>query len=98
MFFTIAPDDINSLDMFCVTFRSNSNEDFPAKMSDKLHNDHITNCSILSEGEIRIPATITVKAKCVVNNPFAATNGFRRDLIALLTAMLQLQPSNLGVY
>ena len=32
-----------------------------------------------------------------MNNPFAATNGFRRDSTALLAVMLQLQPSNLGV-
>ena len=93
VFLTIAPDDINSLDMFCVTFRSNSNT-----MSDKLHDDCITNYPILSKGEIRIPATSTVKAKCVVNNLFSATNRFRRDLMAWLTVMLQFQPSNLWAY
>ena len=67
-------------------------------ISDKLHDNCITNCFILSEGEIRIPATSAVKAKCVVNNIFAATNSFRRDLMALLTGMLQLQLSNLGAH
>ena len=98
MFLTIAPNNVNSLDTFRITFRSNSNKDFFATMSDKLYDDCITNCPILSEGEIRTPATSAIKAKRVVNNLFAATNGFRRDLMPLLTAMLQLQPSNLGVY
>ena len=83
--------------MCFVLLLDNSNEDFPVTMLDKLHHDCIANCSILSKGEIRIPATSAIKAKHIVNNLFVATNGFRRDLMALLTVMLQLQPSNLGV-
>ena len=98
VFLTIAPDDVNSLDMFHIIFRSNSNKDFPTTMSDKLCDNFITNCPILSEGEIRMPATSTVEAKCIVNSPFDATNRFRRDLMAWLTVMLQFQPSNLWAY
>ena len=62
-----------------------------------MHSDCITNYPILSEGEIRMSATSNIKAKRIANNLFATSNGFRKDLMASLAVMLQLQPSNLGV-
>ena len=40
-FITIAPNDINSLSTFCITFRSNSNKEFPAILLDKMFNNFI---------------------------------------------------------
>ena len=81
--------------MFCTAFRSNLCEDFRATMSNKLLDDCIANCLILSKGEIKTLVTSTIETKCATNYQFAATNGFIRDLIASLAVMLQLQPSNL---
>ena len=43
IFITIMPNDIDLLNMFCMTFRSNSNKKFLATLLDKVFNDFINN-------------------------------------------------------
>ena len=94
VFITIAPNDINSLSVFYITFRSNSNEKFLATLLDKVFNDFIDNQNILNKGEISILVFFYDKVIAVVNNLFMVANEQRRFLIGLLESLLQLLPSH----
>ena len=96
-FITIAPDDINLLSVFYITFKSNSNEEFPATLLDKAFNDFNNSWNILNKEEISIPASFHDKANVVMSNLFAATNECRRFLIGFLEFLLQLLLSQLGL-
>ena len=76
--------------MFCITFRSSSNKDFPATLLGKVFNNFINDQNILNEGEINTLVSFHHKSIEVVSNLFAATNEYRRFLIGLLESLLQL--------
>ena len=93
IFATIAPDDINSLNVLRITFRRNSNEEFPATVSDEAVDDFAKGRHALNEGEIEMSSSFQDKAKGAASNPFAAANGCRIFLTDLIEYLLQFPPS-----
>ena len=60
--------------MFHITFRSSSNKEFLATLSDKAFNNFINSQNILNKGKIKILVSLHDKVKAVVNNLFVSEN------------------------
>ena len=77
-FVTIAPDDINSLTGFRLTFRSVDNQTFPSMMTDEDLQSIREGADIIGEGHVKLPTSYINRAKAVINNPHSSSKEYKR--------------------
>lgn len=77
-FVTIAPDDINSITGFRLTFRSVDNNTFPSVMTDEDLKTIREGADIIGEGEVKLPTAYLSRARAVINNPHSSSKEYKR--------------------
>ena len=78
IFITIAPDDINNLTGFRLSFRSTNNTSFPATMTKENVDAIRQGSSIIGEGFVQIPTSYKHRVKAVINNPHSSSKEYKR--------------------
>ena len=77
-FVTIAPDDINSITGFRLTFRSINNTSFPATMTKQDVEKIREGSNIIGEGKVKLPTSYRNRMKAVINNPHSSSKEYKR--------------------
>ena len=77
-FVTIAPDDINSITGFRLTFRSVDNHTFPSVMTDEDMKSIREGADIIGEGEVKLPTAYINRARAVINNPHSSSKEYKK--------------------
>ena len=95
-FVTITPDDVSSPTSFRLSFRSNSNETFPAYATEE-HIDKLKQGeTLLGEGSVPIPMSYTARMKASVENPVAVAQEYQVLIENVLTILLGCPPNMTG--
>ena len=92
---TVAFDDVNSPQVFQLTFSQPDNVSFPSTAS----RDFLSSMEDgipFSSGEVKIPTNCSALATAVTNNPVASAFMYKRLIYNIVTILIGLKPSNLS--
>ena len=93
-FLTMAPDDVNNPTSLRASYRSCSNVNFPAVVSDDFFTALEKDSELLGEGDIAIPCAYSDRAKAACNNPVAVVVEYRTLIENVLSILIGRPPSH----